>query len=68
MIERVRANETGIQNRTYKSYQMLKEIKDPVIWCYIMLQITSTLVIGGLGVFSNLIIASLGSVCWRHSC
>ncbi|CZR65743.1 related to allantoate permease [Phialocephala subalpina] len=60
MIERVRANETGIQNKRYKSYQMLEAIKDPVIWCYVMLQITSTLVIGGLGVFSNLIIASFG--------
>jgi hypothetical protein len=60
MIERVRINETGIQNKTYKRYQMLETITDPVIWCYIMLQITSTLVIGGLGVFSNLIIASFG--------
>ncbi|KAH6715701.1 major facilitator superfamily domain-containing protein [Leptodontidium sp. MPI-SDFR-AT-0119] len=60
MIERVRANETGIQNKTYKTYQMLEAIKDPVIWCYVMLQITSTLVIGGLGVFSNLIIKSFG--------
>lgn len=60
MIERVRANETGIQNKTYKRYQMLEAIRDPVIWCYVMLQITSTLVIGGLGVFSNLIIAAFG--------
>ena len=59
-IERVRSNETGIQNKTYKKYQMLETIIDPVIWCYIMLQITSTLIIGGLGVFSNLIIASFG--------
>ncbi|KAH8807803.1 major facilitator superfamily domain-containing protein [Xylogone sp. PMI_703] len=60
MIERVRANETGIQNKTYKRYQMVEAVLDPVIWCYIMLQITSTLIIGGLGVFSNLIIASFG--------
>jgi hypothetical protein len=60
MVERVRANETGIQNKAYKTYQILETINDPVIWCYIMLQITSTLVIGGLGVFSNLIIASFG--------
>lgn len=60
MIERVRVNETGIQNKTYKRYQMIETITDPVIWCYVMLQITSTLVIGGLGVFSNLIIASFG--------
>ena len=60
MIERVRVNETGIQNKTYKRYQMLETVKDPVVWCYIMLQLTSTLIIGGLGVFSNLIIASFG--------
>ncbi|KAM5346352.1 hypothetical protein ACJ41O_009357 [Fusarium nematophilum] len=60
MIERVRANETGIQNRTYKRHQAVEAVTDPVIWCYVMLQLTSTLVIGGLGVFSNLIIASFG--------
>lgn len=60
MIERVRKNETGIQNKTYKAHQMREAIKDPVIWCYVMLQITSTLIIGGLGVFSNLIISSFG--------
>ena len=60
MIERVRANETGIQNKTYKRYQMLEAVTDPVVWCYVMLQLTSTLIIGGLGVFSNLIIASFG--------
>lgn len=60
MIERVRANETGIQNKTYKRYQMLEAVTDPIIWCYVLLQITSTLVIGGLGVFSNLIISSFG--------
>jgi hypothetical protein len=60
MIERVRINETGIQNKTYKRYQMVEASTDPVVWCYVMLQITSTLIIGGLGVFSNLIISSFG--------
>ncbi len=60
MIERVRADETGIQNKTYKRYQMLEEVMDPVIWCYVMLQLCSTLIIGGLGVFSNIIIVSFG--------
>jgi MFS transporter, ACS family, DAL5 transporter family protein len=35
-------------------------LTDPVTWCYVLLQSTSTLVIGGLGVFSNLIIRSFG--------
>lgn len=60
MVERVRVNETGIQNRQYKRYQVIETLTDPVIWCYVFLQITSTLVIGGLGVFSGLIIKSFG--------
>ncbi|KAI1344159.1 major facilitator superfamily domain-containing protein [Xylariaceae sp. FL0016] len=60
MVERVRVNETGIQNKHYKRYQALETLRDPVIWCYVFLHLTSTLVIGGLGVFSNIIIASFG--------
>lgn len=60
MVERVRANETGIQNRVYKRYQAVEALTDPIVWLYVMLQLTSTLVIGGLGVFSNLIISSFG--------
>lgn len=60
MIERVRQNETGIQNRTYKPHQMKEALRDPVVWCYVLLQVTSTLVIGGLGTFSNIIIKSFG--------
>lgn len=60
MIERVRANETGIQNKVYKKYQLLEALKDPLTWLYAMLQISSTLIIGGLGVFSNIIIKSFG--------
>ncbi|ORY60508.1 allantoate permease [Pseudomassariella vexata] len=60
LIERVRANETGIQNKIFKRYQAIEAITDPILWCYVMLQVLSTLIIGGLGVFSNLIIASFG--------
>ncbi|KAJ3548618.1 hypothetical protein NM208_g925 [Fusarium decemcellulare] len=60
MIERVRANETGIQNKVWKRYQMVEALTDPIVWCYVVLQILSTLIIGGLGVFSNLIISSFG--------
>ena len=56
MIEHVRVNEAAIQNKTYKRCQKKEAITDPVIWCYAMLQFTSTLVIGCIGVSSNLII------------
>lgn len=60
MVERVRGNETGIQNKVYKKYQFLEALKDPITWCYVLLQICGTLIIGGLGVFSNIIIKSFG--------
>ncbi|KAJ5679912.1 hypothetical protein N7462_008156 [Penicillium macrosclerotiorum] len=60
MIERVRNNETGIQNREYKKYQVVEALKDPLVWCCVMLITTANLVIGGLGVFSNLIIQQFG--------
>ncbi|KAJ3578983.1 hypothetical protein NPX13_g1582 [Xylaria arbuscula] len=60
MIERVRANETGIQNRKFKRYQMLEAFRDPMVWCFASGSLVSNLIIGGLGVFANLIIASFG--------
>jgi hypothetical protein len=60
MIERVRANDTGIQNKQFKKYQMLEALTDPIVWLYVLLQLSSTLIIGGLGVFSNIIIKSFG--------
>ncbi|RDW72337.1 putative MFS transporter [Aspergillus mulundensis] len=60
MVERVRANDTGIQNKTFKKYQMLEALMDPIVWLYVLLQLSSTLIIGGLGVFSNIIIKSFG--------
>ncbi|KAL4819352.1 major facilitator superfamily domain-containing protein [Aspergillus spinulosporus] len=60
MVERVRANDTGIQNKRYKRYQAIEALTDPVVWLYVLLQLSSTLVIGGLGVFSNIIIKSFG--------
>ncbi|KAL5341330.1 major facilitator superfamily domain-containing protein [Aspergillus crustosus] len=60
MVERVRANDTGIQNKTFKRYQLLEAVWDPITWLYVLLQLSSTLIIGGLGVFSNIIIQSFG--------
>ncbi|KAJ5708149.1 major facilitator superfamily domain-containing protein [Penicillium malachiteum] len=60
MIERVRHNETGIRNTEYKRYQILEAFKDPLVWCCFFLILVANLVIGGLGVFSNLIIEQFG--------
>ncbi|KAG9792238.1 MFS general substrate transporter, partial [Aureobasidium melanogenum] len=60
MIERVRHNETGIQNRHYKKYQVVEALTDPFVWTCVLLIIVANLIIGGLGVFSNLIIKQFG--------
>lgn len=60
MIERVRHNETGLQNKKYKKYQVIEALKDLSVICYVLLIIVANLIIGGLGVFSNLIIKEFG--------
>lgn len=61
MIERVRDNQTGIQNRTFKKEQVIDAFTDPQTWCYAAIQFCTTLPTSGLGAFANIIIQqSLG--------
>ncbi|EHK50171.1 hypothetical protein TRIATDRAFT_44277 [Trichoderma atroviride IMI 206040] len=60
MIERVRDNQTGIQNRKWKKYQFIEGLKDPQIWGYCLIQLCTTLPTSGLGAFQGIIIQSLG--------
>ncbi|KAJ5668966.1 hypothetical protein N7462_010036 [Penicillium macrosclerotiorum] len=56
MVERVRENRTGIQNRKYRKYQVLEALRDPQMWCYCGVQLFTTLPTSGLGTFANIII------------
>lgn len=56
MIERVRANQTGIQNRVFKKHQVWDALTDPQTWCYAGIQFCTTLPTSGLGGFANIII------------
>ncbi|EIM88123.1 MFS general substrate transporter [Stereum hirsutum FP-91666 SS1] len=60
MTERVRKNETGIQNKTFKKYQMIEALTDPTVWAVTLISFTNALPTGGLGAFSNLIISAFG--------
>ncbi|CAK7217553.1 hypothetical protein SBRCBS47491_003198 [Sporothrix bragantina] len=60
MIERVRANQTGIQNRKLKRSQVIETIKDPQVWCYVFIQVIIQIPTGGLGSFSTIIISDFG--------
>ena len=56
MIERVRSNQTGLQNRKFRWYQMKEAFLDPQTWCYCLIAICTTLPTSGLGSFSQIII------------
>ena len=57
MIERVRSNQTGLQNKIFRSYQIKEALLDPQIWCYCLIQICTTLPTSGLGSFSQIVIS-----------
>lgn len=56
MVERVRDNQTGIQNKTFKKDQLWDAVTDPQTWCYAAIQFCTTLPTSGLGAFANIII------------
>jgi hypothetical protein len=56
MVERVRANQTGIQNKNFRKEQMWEGLADPQTWCYCGIAICTTLPTSGLGAFANIII------------
>ncbi|KAJ5280059.1 hypothetical protein N7478_005431 [Penicillium angulare] len=56
MVERVRENRTGIQNKKFRKYQALEALQDPQMWCYCGIQLFTTMPTSGLGTFANIII------------
>ncbi|GFZ51514.1 hypothetical protein JCM24511_09281 [Saitozyma sp. JCM 24511] len=60
IIERLRVNELGVQDRRFKWEQMWEALKDPVVWVYLVLQFTCFLITNGLSTFSNIIVKGMG--------
>ncbi|RMJ04770.1 hypothetical protein BHE90_015701 [Fusarium euwallaceae] len=56
MVERVRENQTGLQNRTFKKEQVWDAFRDPQTWCYATIQFCTTLPTSGISNFANIII------------
>lgn len=56
MVQRVRSNQTGLQNRKFRVEQFKEAFLDPQTWCYCLIQICTTLPTSGLGAFANIII------------
>lgn len=60
MVERVRENQTGIQNRHFKWYQAKEALMDYQTYAYAMIQFCVCLPSGGLGAYIGIIISSFG--------
>ncbi|KAH7107946.1 MFS general substrate transporter [Auriculariales sp. MPI-PUGE-AT-0066] len=60
IAERVRQNQTGIQNREFKWYQVREALRDTLIWGITLVSFTNALPTGGLGAFSNIILNEFG--------
>lgn len=59
-IDRVRADQTGIENKTFKRSQMIETFKDPKTWLIFLFNIWISIPNGGLTNFAPLIINGLG--------
>lgn len=60
VIEHVRANQTGVENKKFKRHQIVELLKDKYTWLLLVLTITSQIVTGAVGTFSTTITATFG--------
>ncbi|KAK0724402.1 major facilitator superfamily domain-containing protein [Lasiosphaeris hirsuta] len=60
MVERVRDNQTGLQSRKFRRDHMIEAFKDPQVWGYSLIALTTTLPTSGLGAFQGIIISGFG--------
>ncbi|ETS59817.1 hypothetical protein PaG_06345 [Moesziomyces aphidis] len=56
IVERVRENQTGVQNKKLKWSHIQEALLDPQIWAFFFIQVLNTIPVGGLGAFTNIII------------
>ena len=62
MVERVRSNQTGLQNKRFRPEQVKEAFMDPQTWCYCLIAICTTLPTSGLGAFANIIITGKSDI------
>ncbi|KAK0453737.1 major facilitator superfamily domain-containing protein [Armillaria borealis] len=60
IAERVRKNDTGLQNKEFKKHQAIEGLLDPTIWAITLISFTNALPTGGIGAFSNIILTAFG--------
>ncbi|KAF2443408.1 MFS allantoate transporter [Karstenula rhodostoma CBS 690.94] len=59
-VERLRANQTGIENKHLKGYQVVEALKDPKTWFFFILGAIHNTPNGGISNFGTIIIKGFG--------
>jgi len=60
MVERVRSNQTGLQNKKFRPEQVKEAFLDPQLYCHMLIAICTTLPTSGLGAFYGIVVSGLG--------
>ncbi|PSN69374.1 MFS general substrate transporter [Corynespora cassiicola Philippines] len=59
-IERLRENNTGIENKHFKPYQFFEALKDPQVWLIAYITTAASIPNGAVGSFQSVLISSFG--------
>jgi MFS family permease len=59
-VERLRENQTGVENKHLKRYQVVEAFKDPKIYLFFLLGVVGNIPNGGISNFGTLIIKGFG--------
>ncbi|KAJ5260518.1 MFS allantoate transporter [Penicillium angulare] len=59
-VERLRENQTGIENRNFKRYQLIEAFTDVKVLCFFLIALLQAIVNGGITNFGTLIVKGFG--------
>ncbi|KAF2772103.1 MFS allantoate transporter [Teratosphaeria nubilosa] len=59
-VERLRENQTGVENKHFKSYQVIEALTDPKTYLFFFLGVVGNIPNGGISNFGTLIIQGFG--------
>ncbi|KAK3655105.1 hypothetical protein LTR22_010415 [Elasticomyces elasticus] len=59
-VERLRENQTGVENKHLKPYQIVQAFKDPQLWLIAFITTAASIPNGAVGSFQSIIISGLG--------
>ncbi|KAF2662582.1 MFS general substrate transporter [Lophiostoma macrostomum CBS 122681] len=59
-VERLRENNTGIENKHFKPYQFVEALRDPQVWLLAYITTAASIPNGAVGSFQSVLISSFG--------